>query len=92
MFRDDTNDTLTHVNNILVPKMHPRVLCKRNSANNNLVHGVVAEASVHKTEHIPVDACNDVRRPSAVDKDHSVRSLLIEFPEPGFLLPSPREG
>jgi hypothetical protein len=91
-FTNNTTNTLTHINNTLVPNSHPRVLRKRNSANNNHVHILIAEASVHKTEHIPVDARNNVpKQPSAsaIDKNDGMRSLLVKLPEPRPPLMSP---
>jgi hypothetical protein len=88
---NEISNTPTHVNNILVLKNQPRVLRKRNCANDNLIHSITVKPASHKTEHIPVDACNDIPRPSTIDQNGGMRDLLIELPEPVSRLPLPSE-
>lgn len=84
-FSGDISNTPTQVVRIRVASALPRVLCKRNRAEDDLVHGFIAKAGFFKEKHIPVDACEDVPKFRGIDQNDSAWGLLVAFPEQSFL-------
>lgn len=62
------------------------MLCKRDCADDNLIHGLIAKAGFLKDQHIPIDACEDISSLLGIDQDDSAWGFLVAFPEQSCLL------
>jgi hypothetical protein len=57
------------------------VLCKRNCADDDLVHGLIAKTCFLEDQRISVNACEDACNPFAIGQDDSPWGFLVAFPE-----------